>query len=258
MTSSALAGAWTRDAGDLLLVTTGVYYSSDRYFDQDGQTKPQGEFSKYELNPYLEYGLTDSLTLGANFFAQYLEQEAITGESNDNWGLTDTELFARQRLLQGESWVVSFQPLIKLPSFYYHDELPKGGNNRFDLEASLLGGYSFSLWSLYHYADIRFGYRHRLDYRLHDQLRMDAKLGLSLSDRWQLIPALAYTHALGNTQSSAFAESGLNDYDLLKVECSLLYRWNEQLYLSAGLFSHMDGTQTGKGHGMMVSTGYQF
>ncbi len=244
-------------------------YQSDSYFDEQGNRQSQGDFSKYEINPYLEYGLSDSLTLGVNLFAQYLQQDvsetinfgqrgSITHHyTAENIGLTDSELFARQRLWQRNGLVISFQPLVKFPSLYHADHLPKGGSDSFDIENSLLTGYSFPLWDRYHFIDLRLGYRHRLDTLLNDQIKADAKLGIAIDESWYLIPAITYTHATAHTPQIAFAESGLNDYDLLKLECSVLFRVNPELYFSAGAFAHASGTNTGEGYGIMISTGWQ-
>jgi hypothetical protein len=57
--NSALANPWLQKPGEGLLILNGLAYATDTYFDSEGQKTAQPRFSKYELNPYLEYGLNE-------------------------------------------------------------------------------------------------------------------------------------------------------------------------------------------------------
>lgn len=261
----AFAGAWTQAEDGLLYVNTLAFYTSDAYLDLDGNKTSQPNFNKAESNHYIEYGWQDEWTIGANLFLQYLQQESTTTSGSvtythwvDNAGIGDTELFTRYRLKQGAHYVLSLQPLIKLPSYYTKDPLPKGGSDSFDAELSLQAGYSFELWDNHHYLDTRIGYRHRFDNALRDQWKLDIKAGISIAPQWQFIPAIYTTLSHDMPNTATFTESGQNDYHLLKLESSVLYEYSNNLYLQFGGFAHIAGRNTGQGHGLMLSTGYNY
>ncbi len=56
-------GAWTQAPGQWQLIVNAVHYSTDSRFDNRGRKVSQPTYRKQELNPYLEYGLTDRYTL---------------------------------------------------------------------------------------------------------------------------------------------------------------------------------------------------
>tara|TARA_B100000989_G_scaffold242722_1_gene189678 strand:- start:117 stop:944 length:828 start_codon:yes stop_codon:yes gene_type:complete len=253
----AHAGAWTQAQGDLLAISNQVYFTSDAFWDLDGDKQSQSRFNKYEINPYLEYGLRDDITLGANLFLQYVRQD-INGQSEDNIGLADTELFLRKRLYKDDNWVISLQPLLKLPSQFSDDDaLPRGGSSPWDAELSLMAGYSFKALARYHFVDSRIAYRKRAN-SLRDQVKLEAKLGWQLYDGFYVIPAAYATLSTDLPDNATFQQSGELDYDLYKLELTGLYKLDDSRFVQAGGFAHVDGRNTGKGYGFMLSIGQTF
>lgn len=249
----ARAGAWLQNEDGLFLATTASTYQSRRFFDNAGHQQDQPTFSKYEFNAYAEWGYDDDITLGANLFLHTLEQSDI-----QNYGIGDPELFARYLLWKTDDLILSAQPLVKLPSWYSEDYLPKAGGDQWDGELSLLSGYSFQLWDQWHYLDQRLGYRHRTGSDIANQWKADIKLGLRLNADLIFQPAVYTTWAAEIPNQATFAESGQNDYDLVKLEASMLYYLSPTQYIQAGISSHVEGRNTGSGYGLFMTTGYQW
>ena len=257
--AAAHAGAWTQPEGSGEAILNTLYFSSDGFWNANGDHSAQPEFTKFELNPYLEYGITQELTLGANLFLHTLTQEnPATSRDNHNAGLGNSELFARYAFYQSDRSVLSLQPLIALPSAYDASDAPRSGSDSLDAEMSLLGGRNFNWLGQSHYAEARLGYRHRTDGDLHDQLRLDAKLGLRLSESWEIIPAVYSIWSINADQRGTFTEDGQQDYDLLKLEAMARYNLNARTYLQGGGFSHIYGRNVGDGIGLMLSLGTRF
>lgn len=268
--SSCLAGAWTQEENRFLFVGTQSVFVSDGYYDRDGNRQPQQQYRKYEINPYIEWGITDRLTAGANLFLHYVEQDVsetislspttslTTDTASYNAGLGDAEVFARYRIWRQGDALVSIQPLVKLPSLYLYDRLPRSGGSQWDGELSLLGGYGFELWDRWHYVDTRLGYRHRVGNEIHDQLKADIKLGLRVSANWVIQPAIYTTWATDIPKNTPFTESGENDYDLVKLEASAMYYVTPMFYLQAGLATHAAGRNAGTGASAFFGTGIQW
>lgn len=246
----ACAGAWLEEKGNTLAIAQLTYFTSDAYFDSGGDRHAQDRFTKAEFQPYVEYGLTDAFTLGATSYLHRVEQ---TGDSN--YGIGDTSLFLRTRLWQDEKNILSLQPLLKLPSAYRDDTLPRGASRSTDGELSLLYGRTLSLFSGHDYLDTALGYRLR-NHDLSAQYRADAALGLRVSDSWLLIPAL---HLIASPSvSGSFSENGEQSYDLLKAELGAAYMLNDGRWVQVSIFDHLYGKETGTGQGVSIAVAGRF
>lgn len=250
--ASAYAGAWTQEKGRGLLIGQATYFSSDQYYDADGTTIEQPTFRKYELQPYAEYGVKDWLTVGGSAYLQRVGQS-----SNDNYGLGDPELFARLRLWSPGSRVFSIQPLVKLPSYFAESGTPRGGSRSVDTELSLLYGNSDTFWGMPYYTDMRVGYRTRTR-DLNAQWRIDAAVGLMVTDTIQLIPAFRSVIATESDATMPFREDGEQDYDLAKAELTVAYHLDEARWLQVTAFDHIAGAQSGAGRGFSFGIARRF
>lgn len=244
--TAAFAGAWVQDAGRGLFIAQAGYFSTDEYFDADGALAPQDRFQKWELQPYVEYGLKSWLTVGGDASLQYV------GQSGDhNAGLGDPELFARARLWQGKRQVISIQPLIKLPSMYISNGEPRGASRSTDMEFSLLYGRNPNWFGHDDYTDARIGYRWR-GRGLYPQWRADFAYGTYVTDALQLIAAGRSVMAAKLDENAAFREDGEQNYDLIKAECTAAYHLDEKRWVQLTAFQHVAGFQAGAGRGIAI------
>ncbi len=250
--AAAHAGAWLQPASQGLFIQQATYYTADGYFDADGTVQPQSRFSKYEWQPYVEYGLLNNLTIGATGYAQQVSQNNAT-----NRGIADPELFARMALWKGTQSVLSIQPLIKFSGSFDSSDSPRGGSQSTDGEISLLYGQTLPIVTANDYIDLRAGYRIR-NRGLNDQLRFDAAAGLKLSPQWEITPALRGVVATAMEKTTTFSENGDRDYALLKAEIAGSYHLNPQQSLQATLFKHVAGIQTGDGYGVSFGFAQRF
>lgn len=247
--SPALAGAWLQPVGQGYASLQGTYFTSSHYYDQNSARQPQSTFTKYELQPYMEYGLTRRLTIGGTAYAQMNQQDEHT-----KLGIADPELFARTEIWTRGVQHVSLQPLIKFKSQYRSpDATPRGGSMSTDAELSVLYGSNLTVFTARDYLDLRAGYRLRGG-ALNDQWRGDVALGMNVTPQWQIIPALRMVMSTRHSTSTTFSETGDQDYDLLKAELGAAYAVGEGQHIRAALFTHLMGTQTGDGVG--ISVGY--
>lgn len=249
---AAYAGAWLQPEGQGLAIAQATYFTSTHYMDGNGDRKAQPRFSKYEIQPYVEYGLYKNLTVGATGFAQ-----DDTQSGKNKFGLADPEIFARTPLWKGESQIVSIQPLVKFASIYGSDGAPRGGSQSTDAELSLLYGANVNLISDRDYVDIRAAYRVR-GTSLNDQWQADAALGLQVSEHWQIIPAVRTITSTGIKRSTAFSENGDLDYDLIKAEVTAAYSIDQTRKVQMTAFDHLDGRQTGDGFGVSIGFAQTF
>jgi protein XagA len=255
--SYVLAAGWTQPEGAVQTITTARYYTTDEFFDNNGKRRDQSRYTKYEINPYVEYGLTDAVTLGFNGFLDYITQDSPALAHDTNIMLSDVELFGRFRMAKGEDWVFSLQPLLKLPSLYEHDNAPRSGSEFFDAELSAQAGKSFSWFGRSHFTTVVAGYRHRFD-TPKDQFKLEWTTGFSLTDQWQITPQISYTGRVDSVSNPTFTQSGQDDYNLLKLQLGALYHLSETLAVEGGAFVHSQGDNTGSGGGVMLAVWKKF
>ncbi len=253
----ASAAGWTQPEGKGQVILAARYYTTDEFFDNQSNRRDQPRYSKYELNPYLEYGFTDAITLGANGFVDYVTQKNPATTHDTNLMLSDVELFSRVRVAHGEDWVFSLQPLIKFPSLYHHSDAPRSGSEFFDAELSAQAGKSFSAFGQSHFTTFSAGYRHRFD-TPKDQIKLEWAAGLTLDDHWMLLPQVAYTGRIDAAANSTFTQSGQDDYNLLKLQLSGRYHLSDFWALEGGAFVHGWGENTGSGGGVVFALWRQF
>lgn len=256
LSSTAHAAAWTLPEGDGQLIVNAFYYSTDSYDDTRGREQSQPRFSKYEINPYVEYGLGDGTTVGFSTFLHQVTQDM--GGQDSNWGMADTEIFLRRRLYQDDTYALALQPVIKLPSAYAHGGLPRAGSDEWDGEINLQGGMNFDAFGNTHYVTLETGYRKRFG-APGDQVRAALTLGLRVSERWTVLPQLSGIFRTDEASgAAAFTQSSSDDYNLVKGQLSALYSMDNGWGVQVGGFGHLWTENTGNGGGAMVAVWKQF
>lgn len=252
ISAPAFASAWVQKQGHGEFIANATYFTTDEFYTRNGDSASQTRFDKFELQPYLEYGVTKSITVGGSFFMQHVAQ----GEQH-NSGIGDPEIFLRKQLYRDDKNVFSLQPLVKFPSTYSRGSQLRGGSPSTDAEISLFYGRNLNLVSNRDYGDFRIGYRTRSD-DLSDQIRADAVLGLRITNNWEIMPAIRYVKASSLGSATAFSENGEQNYDLLKAELGANYYVSDRRSIRANLFSHVAGRQIGGGHGASIGYAVKF
>lgn len=253
------AGAWLQPEGEGQLIATALYYRTGHYYDNSRHRRPQADFSKRQINPYAEYGLTPDLTVGGSAFFDDVsgEDPAAPGGRRHNSGLSDPEVFARARLWEEGPAVISVQPLLKLPSLYASGGLPKSGSGEFDSELRLLAGYGFYTGGLDHFASAETAYRRRYG-DPSDQFHAAFTLGLRPADKWLILPQVFAVWRVNAPGGSAFTQSGEDDYDLVKTQLSAVYEWTEDTGVQIGAFRNARARNTGGGGGALIAVWKRF
>jgi hypothetical protein len=256
MNRLAYGGAWTQDAGKGQIIISQSYYQTTKFRDNSGRKQSQAKYQKHEFNPYLEYGLYDGVTVGANLFLQHASQ--LPGgtnlePNNYNYGIGDSEFFIRTRLWQQDGFVLSAEPMVKLHSPFSFDKQPAIGSNHPDTGVTFSAGYGFSAYGLNHFANIDLGYRYRFG-KEKDQIKFAASLGVSVHEQLMIMPQIFVTRRTDSGNSgAAYVESSSNDYNLTKLQLSAIYKMDEQTSWQLGGFYHAHARNTGTGNGLMLA-----
>jgi hypothetical protein len=261
--TEARAEAWLQPEGHGQLISSLVYYRSDTYVDPHGERFDQNAFSKTELNPYGEYGLSKNTTVGFNAFLQDFSQspeDALptvpTLRMGDTAGF-ELELFSRHLLYRQDGFILSAEPLVKLPTLYMGKDGGGSETTPFDVQLGIFGGYSKNCFGHDNFSELGVAYRHRFGSPA-DQLRLDLTLGTHLTDDWTALLAVNGILGVGASSTPAFTALGEDDIDLGKVSASLVYDLTDSVAVSAGGFYHFYARNTGEGGGAIVALWWTF
>lgn len=259
------AGAWTVAPGKWEHYHDITYYSTDHYYDTQGNRRQQPRYSKFEMGNRLEHGLYDGLTVGGtlNFASVKGSQDFIfpstspfTGPTTVtvrrwNLGIADPTLYARQRLWQNDTSVLSTQATVKFPSTFRWNNLPRSGSDKFSGELRLLGGHNFAWNGQSHFSNLEVAYEWRPQ-NTGDLIHADATLGFHLTPQLMILPQIFSTWraAGGDTR---FTQTGNDSYDLVKGQLSAVTPIARNIYLQFGGFHHLYARNTGGGDGATLS-----
>ncbi len=203
-----LAGAWTEPKGGMYEKVSLIYLTENKFND-------------ITIANYLEYGLTDNLSLVSSIFYKFLwnQYSSTVYDNNSNNGAyltTDTttrsngfgdvDLGLKQKLADGDFGVVSHKLMVKIPGLYdRNDPLPLG-NGRFEVDYRAL--YGLSMWRWFPgYINFESGYRFRFG-GFSDQFRYGAEFGSDLTQRIQV--KLTFDGILSMRNGDNRANTGLN------------------------------------------------
>lgn len=255
--STQAQAAWLQSRGETLIISSLSSYGSDARYDDFGARGPDRGYRKRELSFYGVYGLTDSLTIGAQpgFYELRAHNANTTGRQRMR-GLSHVDLFVRTSILTGDYWIVSGQALVKLPGTKAVDREPLLENASRDAEARLLFGRSGWLaretLSLDYFLSIEAGYRYR-DRRAADQWRADATFGIHPWQNYQII-----LQSFNMIAAQQGGESDPTDYDLYKAQLSVVRSLPHGMALQLGGFSEYAGRNTGAGQALFMAVWTRF
>jgi hypothetical protein len=109
---AAWGGAWLMPPGDGQVITYSAFSDSTRAFDAHGNLIPVPAYKKFELGTYLEYGVTDWLTLSAS---PAYDRVRTPPPGQSYTGLGESEVAARVGLYHSDTAVLSVQAGLRSP-----------------------------------------------------------------------------------------------------------------------------------------------
>ncbi len=243
----ASAAPWPQPEGHGFLINTFTFQQAQNHAGIPNPAFGNGTFREYAVGPYFEYGLTNSVTVGAAADPQLrtLSTASATG------GLGDIDLFIRPTIWRNDDWAVAVQGLVKVPTGYNPNANPALGNDQVDVEPRFLVGRSFSLGSWPAFADLEVAYRYRFGSPA-DEVRIDGAFGTHVHDDWMVLIQLYNIIGLQNQ-----APGGTN-FSLSTLEVSVVHDLSPTVSVQAGAFSQIASRNYNKGNGVLLSVWWRF
>lgn len=216
--SSASAGAWTQAEGRGLAILTVERVSAQFRFERDRRRTQTASFEKSEARLYVEYGLSERVTL----LAQTALEAARDGDPRiapqRGWGVQ--ELGGRVRLLDRGPFVGSAQASLRVA------DASASTGPVLEYEARLLAGAGATIADRPAFVDVQLGYRIRPD-ASSDEILLDLTAGLRPFERTLLL-----LQTFSGFSAMATSDEFLA-YDRHKAQASVVFdlttRWSLQL-----------------------------
>ncbi len=244
------AGAWTLPEGKIYDKASLNYYSANP------------AFTDTNLGNYLEYGLTDNLSLVNSIYFKRIKNDYYTPATgvtttSTTSGIADIEIGLKHKLAEGNYGVLSHQALLKLPGLYDKNCGLPLGNGQFDAEYRVL--YGLSLWRLFPgYANLEAGYRYRAEAPA-DEFRYLVEIGADITSRFYARVKLDAIVSMNNADKVA-DQSGnpttIFQYDLQKLDTALGYKLTDTWGLELGYTPTLYAKNTADGTNYSVGITY--
>ena len=250
--TGAFAGAWTLPQGTGQLITT--FYGWTGFGPPWGGNPPANQ-SRFDAQTYVQYGLTDSLTVyGETAFEHY----AIGQPTPDTYnGLDYSGLGLRQKLWSTGEWIFSGEATAFIPGAHDSKAPAEEGNTGWAGEARLNAGRNFTvpwvpfLGSVPGFVDAELAYRLRTE-GPPDEWHGDFTVGFKFTPKIMLM-LQDYTTVSMWTKDPTFPA-----WRQSVVEASVVYALTDKWSLQVGLFSTVWTVKTNSQHGAAIAVWRNF
>ncbi len=236
---TACASPWAREDGQLLIITHAEYFRSDL----SSQDPRGGRFESLDSDTYIEFGLTDDITIGgkAIYGTSWLTNSA--GTVTDT-GFSEIEGYAQYQFERTIKHAASVRLSAGKPAAF-QASARQAVNNGADMELAALYGRNLIFKPVKIFAAAEVGYRKRFGPGA-DVIRSQATLGAEPGKRWMLLLEGFSTVSLRNEKPDGA------DYDIVKIQPSVVYRINSRWAVQAGMNEEISGRNLALGRTFFI------
>jgi protein XagA len=242
----ALGGAWTLPQGTGQLIET--LYGWTGFGPPWGGNPPTNQ-TRFDAQTYVQYGLTDSLTV----FGQTALEHYALGQPTPNTynGLDYSGLGLRAKLWSTGEWVFSGEATGFIPGARNSTAPAQEGNTGGAAEARLNAGRNFTLYGVLGFVDAEVAYRLRTA-GPPDEWHGDLTVGFKFTPKIMLM-LQEYTTVSMSTKDPTFPA-----WRQSVVEGSVVYALNDKWSVQVGLFSTVWTVKTNSERGGAIAVWRNF
>lgn len=245
------AGAWPQKPGHLQLIVPATHTWATEDYDASGDSQRRNRFSKNEIQPYLEYGFLENLTLVGSL-ALTQEKSSWLGTKTVNRGLSRVEVGARWALGTWQDTHFSVQPMLIWHGSMSQDDPFASKRGDVDSEFGITMGQHFELWGYEGFSDNLIAYRLRPGDRL-DEAKVNLTLGVTIKPGRQI---MLKSESLANVTHND--TPGSTPIQSNKLGLALVQRLDEVVSVEVSYMSSLTGRNTIKEQSLGVALWYDF
>jgi hypothetical protein len=242
------AGAWLQPPGNGQIIAGAAFSQSTRAFNSRGRLVPVPYYKKFELGTYIEYGVTQRLTLVA---APAYDRVRAPPPAESFTGLGESEFGARFGLYRDGWTVVSVQGSVRTPGPSIADSADPFDPRRslgFDFRGLI--GHGIEIATMPGFIDVQGGYRYYLESQP-GEWRLDLTFGL------RPMPQLLWLVQTFSVFSTA-GGGGFVPYSWHKLASSIVVELFPQWAIQCGGFMTVAGVNAGRERGPFAALWYRF
>ncbi|MGH6834415.1 MAG: hypothetical protein ACREC9_02480 [Methylocella sp.] len=244
---AAWGGAWLLPPGDGQVIADTFFSESTYAFDAHGHLVPVPSYKKFELGTYIEYGLTNWLTLVASPSYDRIRNPP-PGQSYN--GLGESEIAARVGLYRTDTSVLSFQAGLRSPGGSFADSLgPFELRRAASLDIRGLAGRNVAVAGMEGFVDVQGAYRFYAAGQP-GEWRIDLTMGLRPLPRL-LVMLQSFTSIVNGSLQ-------FGHVSWTKLQPSLVYDITPQWSVQIGGFVTVAGINAGRELGPTAGVWYRF
>ncbi len=238
---SSHAAPWTREKGEAFVETrTDVF----RARDGDG-----GRFERLDAGIYGEYGLFDATMVGAKVVFG-AARSVGPGFVDNASGVVEIEGFAQRTIASGKWGVLSARAAVARPAGIAAGARPGLAADGIDVDVRALYGFGFG-GPVPGFLTTEAAYRGRTGDAA-DQVRIDAVIGIEPHPDFLLMAETQTAFSAGE------ARPGGADFDVVKLQPSLVWRANDRLAVRIGGLIEVAARNLTPGRGVFVALWSEF
>jgi hypothetical protein len=246
-TKAARGGAWLMPPGDGQVIADTFFSDSTLAFNAQGHLIPVPSYQKFELGTYIEYGLTNWLTLVASPSYDRI-QNPPPGQSYN--GLGESEIAARVGLFRTDTSVLSFEAGLRSPGGSFADSLgPFEVRRAASLDVRGLVGHNVVVATMEGFVEAQAGYRFYAAGQP-GEYRIDLTMGLRPWPRL-LVMLQSFTSIVNGSLQFGHAS-------WTKLQPGLVYDIAPQWSVQFGGFITVAGINAGRELGPTAGIWYRF
>jgi len=243
---AARGGAWLMPPGAGQVIAYTDYSDSNKAFDIHGSLVTVPAYQKLELGTYLEYGLTDWLTLVAAPSYDRI-RSPTPGQSYD--GLGESEIAARIGLYRWDDAILSFQTGLRTPGASFDLLGPLEIRRAASVDVRGMGGRSCIVAGMDCFVEMQGGYRFFTENQP-GEWRIDLTSGLRPLPRLLMM--------LQSFSSISNGPGPYGHYAWTKLQPSVVYDLAPQWSVQLGGFMTVAGINAGRELGPAAGVWYRF
>ncbi|WP_395696618.1 hypothetical protein [Methylocella sp.] len=244
--TGARCGAWLMPPGEGQLIAGAAFSGSTRAFDSRGRLVPVPDYQKFELGAYLEYGLTDRVTLVAAPAYDRVRQPAPLPSTS---GLGESGAGARFGIFEANGFVASAQATLLTSGLSFNGALASP-RRAASLDLRGLAGYGFALGAMPAFVGAEAGYRFYAQGQP-GGWRFDFALGVRPVEK-----LLVLMQGFGELQTEGSASFPSSAWE--KLQLSLVYEFAARWSVQLGGFFTVAGRNAGRELGPVAAVWWRF
>lgn len=249
---SAAAGAspWTRADNELLIISRTDYFKADLQPVNTPDGFVNSQFQRIESNTYAEFGLTNDVMVGAKavYGATWLTRGADTETAT---GFSEVEGFGQYQFLRSGRDAGSVRIAAALPSNFSSGVRPALQADGVDIDISALYGRNLYNSDFKVFSSIEGGFRKRTG-EAADHIRLQSTLGIEPGAQWLFLLETFATVSLRNE------DLGGADFDVVRIQPSILWRFSNRWGLQAGAAEEIAGRNIALGRTFFIGLWSRF